>query len=157
MSKAHFIAPTSPMETALTVRLGTTGAKFKDTDIGKFVKLAAESQFNLCAVGDQIEGLVAAVETASSAGFSIGSIVDDGQFNVTFDGLQGTPGTGVVAIGDYVVCGTPVALNTAMTVFPKVCTATAAGNTLNYKWRVVSLGTAGTGAVGTSGVIMALV
>ena len=31
--------------------------------------------------------------------------------------------------------------------------ATGAGTTLNHKFRVVSLGTAGTGAVGTTGVI----
>jgi hypothetical protein len=48
---------------------------------------------------------------------------------------------------------TAVAKGTALTAYPKVCKATAAGNTLNFKWRVESLGSAGTGAVGTSGVI----
>ena len=93
------------------------------------------------------------MDTATAGGFSIGSVVEDGQFNVTFDGIQATPGTGTVAIGDYVVTGTVVARGTALTVFPRVCKATNAGNTLNYKWRVVSLGTAGSGAVSTSGVI----
>ena len=78
----------------------------------------------------------------------------EGRFQVTFDGLQGTPGTGVVAINDYVVVGTPVVKGTSLGLIPaKVCKATAAGNTLNFKWRVVSLGAAGTGAVGTTGVI----
>lgn len=70
-----------------------------------------------------------------------------------FDGLQATPGIGVVAIGDYVVAGTITAAGTALTSYPKVCKATGAGTTLNHKFRVVSLGTAGTGAVGTTGVI----
>ena len=107
----------------------------------------------LTAAGDEIEGFISSVESAPSGGFSVGGIVEEGQFNVTLDGLQATPGTGVVAIGDYVVTGTVVARGTAMTVYPKVCKATGAGTSLNYKWRVVSLGTAGTGAVGTSAVI----
>ena len=78
---------------------------------------------------------------------------EEGRFAVTFDGLQGTPGVGVVAIGDYVVTGTPVAKGTALTVPPRVCKATAAATGIIFKWRVVSLGTAGTGAVGTTGVI----
>ena len=155
MSKLHYIAPTAPMAVAMTVRLGVTGAanRYADVDVGKPVKLAAESQYNLTAAGDEIEGFISSVESAPSGGFSIGGIVEEGQFNVTLDCIQATPGTGTVAIGDYVVTGTVVARGTAMTVYPKVCKATGAGTTLNYKWRVVSLGTAGTGAVGTSAVI----
>jgi len=80
-------------------------------------------------------------------------VLEEGILNVTFDGLQATPGTGAVAIGDYVVTGTPVAKDTALTGYPKVCKATAVGTAIIFKWRVVSLGTAGTGAVGTTGVI----
>ena len=64
-----------------------------------------------------------------------------------------TPGVGAVAIGDYVVAGTAVGKGPALTVPARVCKATAAGNTLNFKWRVVSLGAAGTGAVSTTGLI----
>jgi len=71
---------------------------------------------------------------------------------VTFDGLQGTPGTGVAAIGNVVVVGTVVAKDTALTANPKVCVATTPANVV-HKYRVVSLGSAGTGAVGTEGVI----
>lgn len=168
MSKAHYIAPTIPQEAAQSVRLGTTGAgKFTPSDEGKFVKLTAESAFDLCVVGDAIEGIVASVETATSGGFSIGGIFDEGILFVTLDGLQGTPGTGVLAIGDYIVCGTPIAKNTGLTVYPRVCKATDQPTAVPaalanvgpqiknsiFAWRVVSLGTAGTGAVGTTAVI----
>ncbi len=152
-------------------RLGAgTGASnnLSDVDEGKFVKLVGESRYNLCAVGDLIEGFINSVEPATADGYSIGGVVDKGYKEVTFDGLQATPGTGVVAIGDCVVCGTPVAKGTALTAPAKVCKATvqpgvtvpadltAAAAQIKasmYAWRVVSLGSAGTGAVGTTGLI----
>lgn len=181
MSKAHFIAPQVPLAEAITVRLGQTSAKFTTADQGKFVKLTAESRFELCAAGDPIEAVVVAVETASSGGYSVGSIVKQGILFVTADGLEATPGTGTIALGDVVVTGTVVARNTALTEFARVCKATnqpgttvvstlagadtaaavktvldaalvkvadAQANGL-HAWRVVSLGSAGTGAVGT--------
>lgn len=156
MAKAHFITPSGNIDDAMTVRLGNSATavdNFNDAEVGKVVRLVGESRFHLAAVGTEIEAFVSSVDLATSAGFSIGGIVDDGEIYVTFDGLQATPGTGVVAIGDFVVTGTPVAKGTALTGFPRVCKATAAGNTLNFKWRVVSLGSVGTGAVGTTGVI----
>jgi len=142
----------------VTTRLGadnTLSGRISDTEVGKFVKLAGESRYDLVAVGNEIEARIAAYEPATVDGYSIGSIQTEGRFEVTFDGLQATPGTGTVAIGDYVVAGTPVAKGTALasSVPARVCKATAAGNTLNFKWRVVSLGSAGTGAVGTQGLI----
>jgi hypothetical protein len=143
----------------VTARLGGTPIAgnangLSDKDVGKFVRLAAESRYDMCAAGNEIEGRVAACEAAPQDGITIGSVMTEGRFAVTFDGLQATPGTGVVAIGDYVVCGTIVAKGTSLGLTPaKVGKATAAGNTLNFKWRVVSLGSAGTGAVGTTGVI----
>lgn len=156
MALTLYISPSVPTADATPVRLGAgTGASNNLTtaEEGKFAKLVGESRFNLCAVGDEIESVISAVELATQSGYTVGGVVDEGILNVTFDGLQATPGVGVVAIGDYVVCGTPVAKDTALTVPPRVCKATAAGNTLNFKWRVVSLGTAGTGAVSTTGVI----
>ena len=44
------------------------------------------------------------------------------------------------------------AKGTALATFPKVCVATTPANVV-HKWRVVSLGSAGTGAVGTTVVI----
>lgn len=178
MSKAHYIAPRVPQEPAKTVRLGTTGAKFNTDDVGKLVKLLAESAYELCAAGDAIEGVVAAVETATSAGYSIGSIFERGAIFAIADGLQATPGVGALAVGDFVVAGTITAKNTKLTSFPKVCKATAQPFTAvtvpdnlqasintalasvaaevknaTFGWRVVSLGTVGTGAVGTQIVI----
>ena len=70
---------------------------------------------------------------------------------VTLDGLQATPGVGVIAVGDYVVCGTVTARGTALSGPPKVCKATASASDLVFKWRVVSLD--GTTAVGQTGLI----
>ena len=124
-----------------------------DKDVGKYVKLVAESRYDLASVGNEIEGRISSMESFPLDGYSFGGMNSDGRFAVTFDGLQGTPGTGVIAVGDYVVVGTPVAKGTALTAPPRVCKATAAANTLNFKWRVVSLGAVGTGAVSTTGVI----
>lgn len=156
MPRAFVMTPTAPFETSITARLGAgSGAanNLSDSDVNKLVKLTGESRFDLAAVGNEIEGYITSVEPATQGGFSIGGVCQEGRLYVTFDGLQATPGTGVVAAGDYVVTGTPVAKGTALTVPPKVCKATAAATGIVFKWRVVSLGSAGTGAVGTVGVI----
>lgn len=157
MAKSHYLTPTVPSGKVQTVRLGAgTGAanNLSDVDEGKFAKLVAESRYNLAAVGDDLEGVITSVESATSGGYSIGGVlraaVGD-MINVTFDGLQATPGTGVIAIGDILVVGTPVAKGTVQSTYPKVCKATTAANVVQ-KWRVVSLGTAASGAVGTVGV-----
>jgi len=156
MARDHFIAPTAPTADAIAVRLGAGSGSSNNlttAEVGKFAKLVAESRYNLTAVGNEIEAVIFSVELAPQNQFTVGGVVEKGSLNVTFDGLQATPGTGVVAIGDYVVTGTPVAKDTALTAYPAVCKATAAATAIVFKWRVVSLGTAGTGAVGTSGVI----
>ena len=157
MSRSHYIAPTIPVPAGTTVRFGAgTGSSNNwspDLENGKFVKLVAESRYDLAAAGDAIQGVVDAVEVASQNGYTIGTVADSAKFlNVTFDGLQATAGTGTVALGDYVVVGTVVAKGTALTSHPKVCKATSQAVSF-FNWRVVSLGTAGTGAVGTVGVI----
>lgn len=171
-----------------TARFGAgTGAanNWDDKERGKFVKLAAESRYDLCAAGDPIEGIVTSVENGTADGYTVGGVADEGYKSVTFDGLEATPGTGVVALGDYVVCGTVVAKGTALSGPAKVCKATAQPGTAVvstlagadtaaavktvldaalatvadaeknslHAWRVVSLGSAGTGAVGTTGII----
>lgn len=154
MARSHYIVPTVPVAASITARLGASAAGYTDKEEGKIVKLAAESQYNLAVAGDEIEGVITSVESATQNQFSIGGVcVDFDQLKVVFDGLQATPGTGTIAVGDYVVAGSITAQGTALSSFPKVCKATGAGTTLNHKFRVVSLGTAGTGAVGTAGVI----
>lgn len=149
-----------------TVRLGSdtiaAGGALVDNDRSKFVKLVGESRFGLAVAGDVIEGWVTSVEVASYDGYRIGGVADadDCYKEVTFDGLQATPGTGVLAINDYVVVGTPVAGGTALPsgVAAKVTKATdqSAAKASPFASRVVSLGSAGTGAVGTIGVIQCL-
>lgn len=166
------ITETIHSERVLSTRLGSNtvalGGGYTDKEAGKAVKLAAESRFVLSAVGEPIEATISSVNLGVYDGFSIGGIVNQGYKDVTFDGLQATPGTGVVALGDFVVTGTVVAAGTALTVPVRVCkgtiqpgitVATVIGdvnvqiNAAKFMWRVVSLGSVGTGAVGTTGVI----
>lgn len=157
--------------TPITSRLGSASGSANyvdDKEIGKPVKLIGESLYNLCAAGDPIEGIITAVESYTADDYSIGSVQQNGRKTVTFDGLQATAGTGTIAVGDYVVTGTVVAKGTALSVPMKVCKATqqpgiteagAVGDVNDqlkvamFAWRVVSLGSAGTGAVGTTGTI----
>lgn len=144
-----------------TVRLGVTGTgnQYGYEELGKAVKLSGDSTYVLTAAGETIEGVISSSnypEQGTSDGYSIGGICSTGYKNVTFDGLQATPGTGAIAVGDYVVTGTVVAKGTSLsTGYLKVTKATdqAAAKAAPYKARVVSLGAAGTGAVGTVGVV----
>lgn len=156
MARDFYIVPTLT-EASQTVKLGAgSGAanNLSDSDVGKLVKLTGDSRYDLCVAGDEIQGVITSVESATQNGFSIGGILNKkARIWAVADGLQATPGTGVIAVGDYVVAGTITAKGTALTTFPKVCKATGAATTLNFKWRVASLYTAGTGAVGTQIVI----
>lgn len=160
---------------AKTARLGAgTGAanNLNDSDVEKPVKLVGESRYDLCAVGDPIEGFTSTVDTTTQDGYSTGGVRGDkkgDRMQVTFDGLQATPGAGVIAVGDYVVTGSVAAKGVKVPAGgPKVCKATqqpgvteaAVVGDVNdmlkvalFAWRVVSLGNAASGAVGTSGVI----
>lgn len=138
---------------AITARLGAgVGAanNVDDKEVNKFVKLVGDSQYDLCAVGNQIEGAILSLEVATLDGYSIGSVQQDGRLEVTFEGTEAA-GTGAIAVGDYVVAGTPVAKGTALPGAPKVRKATTQTG-MYHAWRVVSLGS-GNGSVGTTGVI----
>ena len=142
--------------TMVTARLGdstTPGTNLlSDKDKDKFLKLIGDSQYGLCAVGNEIEGIVGTVKAETYDGYAVGGVQKDGRVTVVLDGLQATPGTGVIGVNDYVVAGTPVARGTAITeAGPRVCKATAAGSALVHKWRVVSLN--GTNAVGQTALI----
>lgn len=138
----------------ITARLGAGSGSANyvtDLELGKPVKLVGDSQYNLCAAGDQIEGFIKAVETWTADDFSIGSVQYEGRVKVTLDGLQATPGTGAIAVGDYVVAGTAVAKGTSLgSAYPKVCKATTQTG-MYFAWRVVSLD--GTTAVGQTATI----
>lgn len=155
MPKFQMKETLSPYRINDTARLadGTGDAnQLKDADVGKFLKLVGDSQYGLCAVGNEIEAILETADEQTLDGFRIGGVRKDGRVTVTLDGLQATPGTGVIAVGDFVVAGSPVARGTSLgTAYPKVCKATAAGSALNFKWRVVAL--YGTGAVGQTALI----
>lgn len=150
MAKFQFNTNLSQLDEYVTARLGdgATGVNlFTDADVGKFVKLIADSQYGLTAVGNEIEGIVnSGPEGSTYDGFAVGTVRKTGRALAILDGLQATPGTGTVAVGDYVVTGTVTARGTLLPSHPKVCKATAAASAMVFKWRVVAL--YGTGAVG---------
>lgn len=144
----------------ITARLGpgtfTASAAniYTDKEVGKLVKLVGANRYALCAAGDAIEGRITSIEVGRNDDYSFGGVAVTGKFReVVLDGLQATPGTGVVAIGDYVVCGSVVAQGTALTTQAKTCKATdqAAAKSGPFAWRVVSIGA--TGADGVSGAV----
>jgi hypothetical protein len=175
-----------------TARLGAgTGSSNQvgDKEVGKAVKMVADSRYDLCAAGDPIEAFIKSVEAATLDNYTVGTVQVGGRKEVLADGLEATAGTGTLAVGDYVVCGTVVAKGTALadessmkvtkaTNQPGAAITIAAVADVNddgaeikvevdaalvkvasqlknatFGWRVVSLGSAGTGAVGTKVVI----
>ncbi len=156
MARNHNIAPQIPIAHVTVVRLGAGNAanqRLKDVDAGKMVKLVGTDRYDLAVAGDKIEGIITSVEVAPQNGFTIGGICAMGKAFAKADGSQ-ADGTGAIAAGDYVVVGTPVALNTAIPEplsYPKVRKATSQ-NYGAFTWRVVSLWD-GDGSVGTQLVI----
>lgn len=156
MAKFMF-TPTVYSEKIVTARLGgnASNTRANDSDVGKFVKLGGDSNYVLVSSADAIEGVVTSVETNLYDGYVIGGVVAQGFVEATANGLQATAGTGTLAVGDYVLATAPAAIQVADTAPRKVVKATdqAAAKTAPFKARVVSLGTAGSGAVGTTVVI----
>jgi len=173
MSRNHFMVPTAPSQARLSVRLGASAAALTHTEVGKAVKLAAESQFSLCVAGDPIEAFVSSVELGTQNQFTIAGVHvprSGDMVLATADGLQATAGTGTIAVGDFVVTGTVTAAGTALTAYQRVTKATqqpgvteagAVGDVNDqlkvalYAYRVVSVAAfGGTGAVGDTIVLM---
>ena len=158
MAKFQFTELILGMNEIITSRLGATAnaaGHLTDKEQNKIVGLAGDSQYDLAAAGDQIEGFVNSIQGATQDGWTIGSVQTGGRKEVLCDGAEATPGTGTIAVGDYVVCGTVVAKDTDLTTGPRVTKATTQATISNspFAWRVVSLGSAGTGAVGTAAII----
>jgi hypothetical protein len=156
MAKFLF-TPTVYSEKVVTARLGANAANTRanDNDVGKFVKLGGDSNYVLVSAADAIEGVVTSVETGVYDGYSLGGVVSKGFVEATANGLQATPGVGALAVGEYVLATAPAAIQVADTAPRKVVKATdqAAAKAAPFKARVVSLGTAASGAVGTTVVI----
>ena len=153
------ITPTTQNQITVTARLGANAfaTRANDNDVGKGVKLVGESNYGLLAAADAIEGVITSVETGVYDGYSLGGVQTKGYIDATAYGLQATPGTGAITVGQYVLAAAPAAiqvketLSTTLRVVSATNQATAA--TAAFKARVVSLGPVGTGAVGTAIVI----
>jgi len=159
MGKKHFRSETVPSYPTQTLRFGTQGTPRNSTEVGKAIKLAGESGAVLCALGDPIDGRIESVETATADGFTIIGAQRRGDMFATAEGSQAT-GTGNLAIGDYVVCGTPVAEGVQQVGYMKVRKATAQVGAqaptqadiqylLGGAWKVASL-CGGTGTPGST-------
>lgn len=168
MSRAFLYGPLIPNTSVITSRLGagnTANDRFDDKEIGKLVKASGDSAHDLCAVGDLFDGQLIGLEEATANGWTIGSVQRGGRIKVTADGSQAA-GTGSLAVGDFVVAGTPVAKGTNLgtqaypkvrkaTIQPGVTEASAASDVndqlamLFKAWKVVSL-LGGNGAVGAT-------
>lgn len=127
----------------ITARLGAGSGpanQITDAEDLKPVKLVGDSRYDLCAVDNEIEGFVLAVEASTYDGFSLGTVRRTGRFWVRVEGTT-------LVVGDYVVAGTPTAKGTPVTAAApaRVKKAPGAGATLVFPWRVISLGAAGTG------------
>ena len=153
------ITPTTQNQITVTARLGgnAAGTRANDNDVGKGVKLVGDSNYGLLAAADAIEGVITSVETGVYDGYSLGGVQSKGYIDATAYGLQATPGTGAITVGQYVLAAAPAAiqvketLSTTLRVVSATNQATAA--TAAFNARVVSLGPVGTGAVGTAIVI----
>ena len=119
--------------------------------------MVGDSNYGLLAATDAIEGVITSVETGVYDGYSLGGVQTKGYIDATAYGLQATPGTGAITVGQYVLAAAPAAiqvketLSTTLRVVSATNQATAA--TAAFNARVVSLGPVGTGAVGTAIVI----
>lgn len=115
----------SAADNVISAKLGPTNGKFVDADLGYPVKLAADSQFNKCVSGDQIEGFVTSLSAFTVEDRSFGSVQIGGFKSVTV--------TGPIAIGDYVMAGTGGKLLKETAV-----TGGDATTVRTYRWRYVS-------------------
>ncbi len=120
----------------------TTKGKFTDKDFGKPLKLSADSTYDVCADGDEIQEIfyaLAAQQSTVNDGFQIGTICDNGQF------LGIIKGSTVAKVGDYVVSAAQNDLGKTNAPAAQLTTAFAnvkpspAGTTPVVKWRIVSI------------------
>ncbi len=132
----------------ITDALGNNTGQYDDDELGKGVVLGAAA-YVAAAKADEIEGIVNSVEPGTrNSGFSWGGIQTRGRA----EAVVGASQTPVAAVGDIVANDTPIANGTAgkIQVFSAGSGFSAPSD---FKWRIISLGTVGTGAVGTTIII----
>lgn len=153
------ITPTTQNQIVVTARVGgnASNTRCNDKDVGKGVKLVGDSNYGLLSAADAIEGIITSTETGIYDGFTLGGVQSKGYIDATAYGLQATPGTGAITVGQYVLAAAPAAVQVAETLSPTIrvvsATTQATAASAPFKARVVSLGPVGTGAVGTAIVI----
>ena len=127
----------------VTDALGTNAGDYSsDTDLGKGVVLGA-SAYVAAAKDDEIEGIVSSIESGTrNGGFNWGGVQTKGRAEVVVGASQ----VGNIAVGDYVVNDTPIALGTAGGI------RVYAGAPTKFLWRVIRI-VSGTGAAGDTVII----
>jgi hypothetical protein len=119
----------SPHADVISAGLGDNTNEFGSVDIGQAVKLGAAQNYVQVAAGDDIEGVVVAVDgNTVNDGYSFGSVQRDKRFRAQV----GSDEVGQVAIGAEIVAGLPIALGTANG-YPQVKN----GSPSVYRWRVL--------------------
>jgi len=106
------ITPTVQNRVVISARLGAgaLATRMSDVDVGKPVKLVGDSQYNLVAAADAIEGVVTSIETGVYDGFVLGGVQSKGYINATpgasidyefvvADMLRITDGMNIAAVG----------------------------------------------------------
>jgi hypothetical protein len=140
----------SPLANIRTAKLGVNAATtLGSVDVGKSVKLDDEDNYVVCADGDYIDGIVVAVSSGGTVGLAnLGSVQLNREIQVQVAANQ----SGNVAVGEFLVAGTPLAIGVAGLAQVKNIAAPAneAALVLAYgqpNWRVLSI-VSGTGAAG---------
>jgi hypothetical protein len=143
MVKKVVLTETSSDNTpVVTAKLGTASNYFTDADRGKAVKLIGDSNYGVCAAGDEIEGFVSSIENFTADNQTVGS-VRVGPSGNKKEAMIAAAGW---AIGNYVVADAQAALGTYNDAMqfprPKVkLTADQVAATisaLKFKWRIIA-------------------
>ena len=90
--------------TAETFRMGAKAAPLVDADMGKAVKIGAESQVVLAGANDEIFGFASSLESGTQDGYKLGGVITYGYAYVD---------TGTASVGDLVVVDSNPAAGTA--------------------------------------------
>jgi len=147
----------SPHADIISAALGATAGLFSDTDVGQAVKMGVASDYVQAVDGDELEGFVTSVEVVTvNAGMSFGSV----QRNMRVVAQVASNEGGTMAVGDFVVVGTPIALGTAngkpqVKIGVAASQLTSANYTYtektpnNHMWKCIRL-VSGTGVAGDS-------
>lgn len=146
----------SPFADVISAALGDGSSEiWSSDDVGKAVKLSADSTYALCSAGDEIEGFVVAVDAGPTvnSGFSFGSV----QRNKRVEAEVASDQSGTMAVGDLVIAGAGAVMGTSQKAMVKSGTAASQSGTTPFAytertpnthlWRCIAI-VSGTGAVG---------